>query len=145
MVFLKAMKGKKLSTTLADESRPSDADHPGQRFLWHGIDKHEWELKMAKRQQLARKIIIDHLKDQRQVEEGVATKSVETNDYGDVILLTKFTAAVGIGGGLPIKLLEADRTTHLLRLAPNATERMTGINLGLDLAAKLDEINQAGN
>ena len=71
-----------------------------------------------------------------------AGKSVETNDYGDVIIVCKLVPlAVRAGFVLPIKVMEADKSTHLLRMAIGAKQKMTNAGIMIDLEGELSMIN----
>eukprot|EP00974_Lingulodinium_polyedra_P102030 9881550-Lingulodinium_polyedra.AAC.1 len=52
---MKAMKGIKFTSNLADENRPTDVS--GLRTLWHGVDKYDWEILLGRRQREAKRVL----------------------------------------------------------------------------------------
>ena len=57
--MMKALKGIKIESELADASRPPAEDSPGKRKLWHGIDRYDWETNAGERQKWAKDIFLD--------------------------------------------------------------------------------------
>ena len=68
---------------------------------------------------------------------------VDTNDYGDVIILCgKIEEFRAKGQTLPIKVLEADKSSHLLREVVGAKNRLRQLGVTLDLTPDLGNTNE---
>ena len=66
-----------------------------------------------------------------------------TNDAGDVILSCSQIPA--LGSVLPIKLYDADRVTHMLRVVPGALAKLQAVHLEVQLDGELAVFNAAGD
>ena len=126
-----------MSTSLADADRKADPSNPGQRFLWHGIDKLDWEIDLSKRQRHAKKLLVAHITAKGKTQEEAMAAVDAFDDNGAVIIAPrKLGHAMG-----PVKVLEQDRSTHLLRIPVGSTAKVTALGLGFDFEAALGEIN----
>ena len=121
-------------------AEPSMAAVPGEdgvRYLWHGIDKYESEIKLARKVQVARRKLIDYLINNKEQQEMDAKKCINSNDYGDVVLKVSIITP----GALPIKVYDADRATGLLRVVQTAPAKLAAAGFDFAPGDHLAEIN----
>ncbi len=137
--FMVAMKGKKLSSPLADPERPQDPSISDNRLLWHSIDKFPEELAMGTKCNHAKFLLTTYLNTEFPDIATIQDSIDAGRDGGSVVLCAKEIPA--LQSTVPVKLYQRMGQAHVLSVSRGAQEKLASMNITFNLEEHLGEIN----
>ena len=132
---LVAMKGKKVSSTLAHPNRAPDPRHADRRQLWHTIDKYPEELTCQSRATHAKDIVKKAIQAEypNSSDQELTMMIDASKDMGSVILLRRYLPPE-VQPRNPLKLLMRNFPFYNLKIVPEGEQWLTANGIQLDLS-----------